>query len=106
MIEYAKNETDIYIDKYEEPNNHISALLEASIITLDIRPRLLYPLWNAGIRTVEQLSRRYRSGLRSIPQIGVCAEYEIGLILSNSDLLNVHDCSLCSRRSYREHVNA
>lgn len=106
MIEYAKNAIDKYIDKYEEPRHHISALLNASIITLDIRPRLLYPLWDAGIRTVDQLSRRYWSGLRSIPQIGACAEYEIGLILSSSDLLDVHDRSRCSRRSYREHVNS
>lgn len=90
MIDYPKDEIEHFIAVYEEPAHHMETLLKASIITLDIRPRLLFPLWNAGIRTVGELSRQYRLGLRSIPQIGEVSEYEIGLLLCSYGVLDVH----------------
>lgn len=78
-----------YFDKYEEPAHHIAALLSANIITLDIRPRLLYPLADAGVKTVADLLWLYRSGLMRIRNIGVSAAAEIEQILSRADLINI-----------------
>lgn len=76
-----------YIDKYEEPSNHINALLAASIVTLDIPARLLYPLAAAGVKTVGDLIRLYNSGLKDVWNIGTGAIAEIGRILAIADLL-------------------
>lgn len=89
MIQFPANERDKYIDKYEEPSHHIDTLLRASIITLDIRPRMLYPLWDAGIRTVADLLCLYREGLKRIHSIGIRAEVEIEGILTKADLINI-----------------
>ena len=35
-----------YAAKYDEPRHHVETLLNAKIITLDIKPRILYPLDN------------------------------------------------------------
>lgn len=78
-----------YFDKYEEPAHHIAALLSANIITLDIRPRLLYPLADAGVKTVADLLRLYRSGLRSVRNIGALAAQEIEQILNRADLISI-----------------
>lgn len=78
-----------YFDKYEEPRHHITALLEAHIITLDIPTRILYPLADAGVKTVADLLRLRRSGLRTVRNIGVTAAHEIEKILSRVDLSNI-----------------
>ena len=89
MITVPIDPQQAYFDKYEEPTNHIAALLSANIITLDIRPRLLYPLANAGVKTVADLLQLYRSGLRTIRNIGFSAAAEIEQILSRADLINL-----------------
>lgn len=77
---------DEYKEKYEEPELHIKALLDANIITLDLRPRLLYPLDKHGIKTVRQLLAEYKNEFANVPQIGIKAIKEIENILSFSDL--------------------
>lgn len=89
MIAGPSDPRQAYIDKYEEPAHHIAALLGASVVTLDIRPRLLYPLADAGVKTVADLLRLYRFGLISIRNIGVSAATEIEKILSRADLINL-----------------
>lgn len=89
MITEPIDPRQAYFDKYKEPTHHIAALLSANIITLDIRPRLLYPLANAGIKTVADLLRLYRSGLSTIRNIGVSVVAEIEQILSRTDLINL-----------------
>ena len=78
-----------YIDKYEEPWHHLSALLGASVVSLDIPARLLYPLADAGVKTVADLLRVYRSGLRTVRNIGATAAAEIERILNLADLINI-----------------
>ena len=83
---------ELYADykaKYEEPANHIEALLRASIVTLDLRPRLLYPLADSGIKTVGDLLMQYRRGLKNVPQIGVSAALEIERVLVLNDLISL-----------------
>lgn len=89
MITKSIDPRQEYIDRYEEPVHHMAALLSANIITLDIRPRLLYPLANAGVKTVADLLRFYSSGLVMIRRIGVSAAAEIEQILSRADLINI-----------------
>lgn len=89
MITDPSDPRQAYFDKYEEPAHHMAALLGAHIITLDIRPRLLYPLANAGVKTVADLLLLYRSGLMRIRNIGVSAAAEIEQILSRADLINI-----------------
>lgn len=89
MITEPIDPRQAYFDKYEEPAHHIAALLNANIITLDIRPRLLYPLADAGVKTVADLLRLYRFGLMKIRNIGVLAAAEIELILSRTNLINL-----------------
>lgn len=78
-----------YIDKYEEPRHHLTALLEAHIITLDLPTRILFPLADSGVKTVVDLLRLQRSGLRSIRNIGVTAAAKVEKILSRADLINI-----------------
>lgn len=78
----------VYIEKYEEPARHIEALIGASIVTLDIRPRLLYPLADAGIRTVGELIEWQRRGLTGIRQIGEGASVEVEALLNQAGLLD------------------
>lgn len=89
MITEPSDQRQAYLDKYEEPAHHIAALLGASVVTLDIRPRLLYPLADAGIKTVADLLRLYRSGLRSVRNIGALAAQEIEQILNRADLTSI-----------------
>lgn len=89
MITESIDPRQAYFDKYEEPAHHVAALLSANIITLDIRPRLLYPLADAGVKTVADLLRLYHFGLISIRNIGVSAAAEIEQILSRADLINL-----------------
>lgn len=83
---------ELYADykaKYEEPANHIEALLRASIVTLDLLPRLLYPLGDNGIKTVGDLLEQYRRGLKNVPQIGVSAALEIERVLTLNGLISL-----------------
>lgn len=83
---------ELYADykaKYEEPANHIEALLRASVVTLDLRPRLLYPLADNGITTVGDLLQQYRRGLKNVPQIGVSAALEIERVLTLNGLISL-----------------
>lgn len=89
MITTPTDPQQYYIDKYEEPRHHFSALLGASVVTLDIPSRILYPLADAGVKTVADLLQLYRSRLRSIRNIGVTAAHEIENILSRADLINI-----------------
>lgn len=86
MITTAEESYKAYADKYEEPRHHMEALLSASVMTMSIRPRLLYPLDDAGVRTVEDLIRLNISGLMEVPQIGVGAAQEIKGMLSRAGL--------------------
>lgn len=89
MITEPTDPRQAYIDKYEEPAHHIATLLGASVITLDIRPRLLFPLDRARVKTVADLLCLYRSGLRVVPNIGESAAAEIEQILSRADLISI-----------------
>lgn len=89
MITTPTDPQQYYIDKYEEPRHHFSALLGASVVTLDIPSWILYPLADAGVKTVGDLLRCYRSGLRMVRNIGATAEAEIENILSRADLINI-----------------
>ena len=77
-----------YFDKYLEPEHHMEALMSASIITLDLRARILYPLANSGIRTVQDLIRQYHRGLKSIHQIGREAAADIYKVLTDAALID------------------
>lgn len=79
---------ECYLDKYEEPERHLEALAKASVITLDLPPRLLFPLWKAGIRTVGQLIYASQNKLEIIPQIGSVAAIEIKRILISLGLID------------------
>ena len=89
MITEPIDPRQAYFDKYEEPAHHVAALLSANIITLDIRPRLLYPLADAGVKTVADLLRLHHSGLLAVRNIGVSAAAEIEQILSRAGLINI-----------------
>lgn len=87
MITEPIDPRQAYFDKYEEPAHHIAALMGASIVTLDLRPRLLYPLADVGVKTVGDLIGLYHAGLRNVRNIGVGAAAEIERILTFADLI-------------------
>lgn len=80
MITAQTDPHQAYADKYEEPARHMEALYGALIITLDLNPRILCPLWDAGIRTVSDLARNH-SRIADIRLIGARAAEEIERIL-------------------------
>ncbi len=88
MITEPTDPRQAYIDKYEEPTRHMAALMEASIVTLDLRPRLLYPLADAGVKTIGDLIGLYRAGLRNVRNIGVGAAAEIERVLTFAGLID------------------
>ncbi|MDE6266435.1 MAG: hypothetical protein K2M07_03685 [Muribaculaceae bacterium] len=75
-----------YIEKYEEPQHHVNALLGASIITLDIRARILFPLDRAGVKKVGDLLKHYRSGFAGVYNFGPGAAKEIENIIVTAGL--------------------
>ena len=89
MITAPTDSQEYYFDKYDEPRHHITALLGASVVTLDIPTRILFPLADAGVKTVADLLRLRRSGLRTVRNIGVTAAQQIEKILSRADLINI-----------------
>lgn len=88
MITEPIDPRQAYIDRYEEPSHHMAALMGASIVTLDLRPRLLYPLADARVKTIGDLIGLYRAGLRNVRNIGVGAAAEIERVLTFADLIN------------------
>lgn len=89
MITAPTDSQEYYFDKYDEPRHHITALLGASVVTLDIPTQILFPLADAGVKTVADLLRLRRSGLRTVRNIGVTAAHEIEKILNRADLINI-----------------
>lgn len=89
MIAIPTDSRQAYIDKYEEPRLHVDALLSASVVTLDLRPRLLFPLADAGVRTVGDLVGLQLSELISIRNIGVRAAAEIERLLCRLALKDI-----------------
>ena len=61
---------DNSLDKYDEPRLHMERLLQAKLVEFDLSLRLLIPLEDAGIRTLGDLVRQTRQGLRNLHQIG------------------------------------
>ena len=90
MITAPTDPQQHYFDKYDEPRHHSEALLCASVLTLDIPTRILYPLTNTGVKTVADLLQLYRQGLRTVRNIGVKAAYEIEQILRRADLIDIN----------------
>ena len=85
----------IHYAKYEEPELHVAALLDASICTLDLNNRILYPLADYGVKTIRDLLqhlRRRPRGLKSIPNVGDLAISAIEHALLMGDLLHL-DCT-------------
>lgn len=78
-----------YFDKYDELRHHTVALLGASVVTLDIPTRILYPLADAGVKTVADLLQLYHQGLRTVRNVGETSAHEIERILSRADLLSI-----------------
>lgn len=78
-----------YSAKYDEPRHHVEALLNAKIVTLDIKPRILYPLDKMGIKTIKQLLDLYQKGFKKVPQIGYGAEWELTKILNFHSLTSL-----------------
>ena len=89
MVTTPTNPLQHYIDKYEEPRHHATALLGASVVTLDLPARILYPLADAGVKTVADLLQLHRSGLRTVRNIGVMGAGEIEKVLRGADLLSI-----------------
>ena len=90
MITAPTDSQEYYFDKYDEPRHHITALLGASVVTLDIPTRILYPLADAGVKTVADLLQLYHQGLRTVRNIGVTAAYEIEQILRRADVIDIN----------------
>lgn len=80
---------DDYTAKYDEPKHHVEVLLNAKIITLDIKPRILYPLDKIGIKTLRQLLELYQKGFKNVPQIGNGAEWDLIKILNFHSLVSL-----------------
>ena len=91
MFTEPKNDLNEYLEKYDELNKHIELLKSASIVTLDFRNRLLFPLEKAGIKTASDLLTFYRTGkLKKILQIGRGAFAEIEQKLKEYGLLELN----------------
>lgn len=78
-----------YVAKYDEPRHHVKTLLNAKIVTLDIKPRILYPIDKIGIKTIKQLLELYQKGFKNVPQIGNGAEWELRRILNFHSLTSL-----------------
>lgn len=90
MFTEPNNDLNEYLEKYDELNKHIELLKSASIVTLDFRNRLLFPLEKAGIKTVNDLLTFRRDGrLKRILQIGKGAFKEIEERLKSYDLIGM-----------------
>lgn len=57
-------------DKYDEPRLHMERLMKVRLVEFDISIRILCPLESAGIRTLGDLVKQTKKGLRKINQLG------------------------------------
>ena len=57
-------------DKYDEPRLHMERLMKAHLVEFDISIRILCPLEDAGIRTIGDLVKQTKKGLRKIKLLG------------------------------------
>lgn len=65
------------LDYYEERRLHWEKLLSASIIVLDLQPRISFPLDDAKIRKLKDLVVMNRTDLLKVNRLGVKAVDEI-----------------------------
>lgn len=68
MYHIAEQHSDF--DKYDEPRLHMERLLRAHLVEFDLSIRILCPLEDAGIRTLGDLVKQTKKGLRKIDQLG------------------------------------
>lgn len=57
-------------DKYDEPRLHMERLLKVRLVEFDLSLRILCPLESAGIKTLGDLTKQTKKGLRKIHQLG------------------------------------
>ncbi|MBD5204532.1 MAG: hypothetical protein HDS82_06685 [Bacteroidales bacterium] len=67
---YTTESPKIDFDKYDEPRLHMERLMKAPLVDFDISIRILIPLDEAGIRTLGDLTRQTKEGLRKINLLG------------------------------------
>lgn len=85
-IMYATPDTDTTFDKYDEMRLHMEQLLSASLLELDVPPRIAIPLGDAGIRRLKDLVKLNREEVLGIKRLGKKAVDEIETILGRFDL--------------------
>lgn len=83
---YAIPDADTTFDKYDEMRLHMEQLLSASLLELDVPPRIAIPLGDAGIRRLKDLVRINREELTSIKRIGTKAANELETLLNRYGL--------------------
>lgn len=67
---YDTTEQQREFDKYDEPRLHMERLMKAHLVEFDISIRILCPLESAGIRTIGDLVKQTKKGLRKIKLLG------------------------------------
>ncbi len=85
-IMYATPDTDRTFDKYDEMRLHMEQLLSASLLELDVPPRIAIPLGDAGIRRLKDLVRTNREELTTIKRIGTKAADKLEAMLNRYGL--------------------
>lgn len=85
-IMYATPDTDTTFDKYDEMRLHMEQLLSASLLELDVPPRIAIPLGDAGIRRLKDLVRTNREELTTIKRIGTKAADKLEAMLNRYGL--------------------
>lgn len=85
-IMYATPNTDTTFDKYDEMRLHMEQLLSASLLELDVPPRIAIPLGDAGIRRLKDLVRTNREELTTIKRIGTKAADKLEAMLNRYGL--------------------
>ena len=74
---YSQPTPDTTFDKYDEMRLHMEQLFKASIVDIGLPMRIVYPLGDAGIRTLGDLVRKNRKWLLGVNRIGEKAVDEI-----------------------------
>ena len=77
---------DDSFDKYDEPRLHMERLMKVRLIEFDLSLRLLIPLESAGIKTLGDLVKQTRTGLRKIRQIGETSVNHLATFLHGQGL--------------------
>lgn len=75
-------------DKYDEPRLHMERLLKTRLIEFDLSTRILFPLEDAGIHTLGDLTKHSVDSLLRIPMLGK------GRVAQISSFLSYHNLSL------------